>query len=170
VWLVWWGRAGKTKRAGNFVDLFLCICRSMTTHDPGCPPPLFSPEQQPRLVAACLSGLLFLAGLQAAQALLMEGPEGLRDVPRNILLLLEASSGGDSGGEGVGVSCVCMYMCVGAGGGRRSSCLLGGGINRNVTPPPFTHTYIHTHRACASPSSRPGRRSSSSTAPISGPA
>src|SRR6056297_517444 len=40
------------------------------------------------LLAACLSALLFVAGIQVAQALLMEGPEGLKDVPRNIMLLL----------------------------------------------------------------------------------
>lgn len=40
-------------------------------------------------MAACLSALLLVAGLQAAQAMLVHGTEGLKDVPRDVLRLLE---------------------------------------------------------------------------------
>ena len=40
-------------------------------------------------MAACLSALLLVAGVQAAQALTLHGTEGLKDVPRDMLRLLE---------------------------------------------------------------------------------
>lgn len=90
-----WGRAS----AGVCGGACLCACVSVCLEADRIITPLVqfdqpkptrpNPTNQHRLVAACLSALLLVAGVQAAQALTLHGTEGLKDVPRDTLRLLE---------------------------------------------------------------------------------
>ena len=154
----------------------------------------------PRLVAACLTSILFVAGLQAAQAMLMEGPEGLRSVPGNLLLLLQARTKHDTVRESLmhaTAPAVAVLICLparlvahrssiphAAAAAAVRACLPAWWLTTQVIPhaavvltrslnrsPPINPPHLPpTNRGCASPSSRPGRRWWNSTARTSGAA